>query len=87
MPSVEVTGRAGRPRFNVPMEQLQYLVDNKFTVPQMADMIGLSERTIHRRLSSNNLYIRSNYSKYQMENWMKWLLSFIRSFHSVETSK
>lgn len=28
----------------------------------MSDMIGLSERTIHRRLSSNNLYIRSNYS-------------------------
>ena len=62
MPPVEVSGRAGRPRFVIPVEQLQYLVDNKFTVPQMADMIGVSERTIHRRLSSNNIYIRSNYS-------------------------
>lgn len=62
MPPVEVTGRVGRPRFIVPVEQLRYLVDNRFTVPQMADMIGLSERTMHRRLSENNLYIQSTYT-------------------------
>lgn len=62
LPPAEVTGRVGRPRFIVPVEQLRYLVDNRFTVPQMADMIGLSKRTIHRRLSENNLYIQSNYT-------------------------
>ena len=61
-PPSELNHRNGRPRFNIPVQQLQYLLDNRFTVPQMANLIGVSERTIHRRLHDNGLSVRSTFS-------------------------
>ncbi len=46
-----ITGRCGRPSYNITREQLKFLVDSAFTVPQMSDIIGVSTRTIERRLS------------------------------------
>ena len=57
------TGTVGRPRFDIPREQLRLLIESHFNVPQMADMIGVSERTIHRRMSEYNLSIHSTYSE------------------------
>ena len=38
-PSVTFTGAIGRPQFEISREQL---IESKFTVPQIADMIGVS---------------------------------------------
>ena len=44
-------GGIGRPRFNISREQMSYLIDNRFTAPQIADMLGVSVRTVRRRMS------------------------------------
>lgn len=56
------TGLVGRPHFDIPCEQLSFLIDNQFTVPQIADLLGISIRTVRRRMSSYGLCIRSQYS-------------------------
>lgn len=57
------TGSIGRPCFSIPREQLYYLIETRFTVPQIADMIGVSVRTVHRRMSEYGLSIHSMYSE------------------------
>ena len=46
-PQAETSGTAGRARFFVPRDHLEYLVENRFTVPQIAEMIDVSPRTVH----------------------------------------
>lgn len=52
----------GRPRFEISYDQLSFLVENRFTVPQIASMLGISVRTVHRRLAEFPLSIRAQYS-------------------------
>ena len=52
----------GRPRFVISRQQLDFLVENNFTVPQMSLILGVSSRTIERRLSENGIYIRARYA-------------------------
>lgn len=61
-PAVHRTGTVGRPRFDIPREQLGLLIESQFIVQQMADMIGVSGRTIHRRMSEYGLSIHYTYS-------------------------
>ncbi|KAL5479147.1 hypothetical protein EMCRGX_G000505 [Ephydatia muelleri] len=61
-PPTDVTGNVGRPRFTVSYEQLEYLIDSHFTVPQIADIIGISQRTVHRRMSEFGLSISGQYA-------------------------
>ena len=56
------TGMVGRPQFIIPIEQLKFLIDSQFTVPQMANIIGVSVRTIHRRLSDYGISVRDKYT-------------------------
>ena len=44
------TGRSGRPRYVIPRQQLQLLVDLRFTNKDIAEMIGVSESVIKRSL-------------------------------------
>lgn len=41
-------GHVGRPHFDIPRSQLEYLVNSRFSVPKIADMLGVSVRTIRR---------------------------------------
>uniref|UniRef100_A0A1X7U1S5 Resolvase HTH domain-containing protein n=1 Tax=Amphimedon queenslandica TaxID=400682 RepID=A0A1X7U1S5_AMPQE len=52
----------GRPRFRIPKAQLEYLVENNFTALQMASIIGVSVRTIYRRLADFEVSLSSKYS-------------------------
>ena len=62
-PSITPTGFIGRPRFNIPVSQLRYLVESHFTVSQIASMIGVSVQTIHRRMADNGLSVSEQYSE------------------------
>ena len=62
-PPVVESGRAGRPMFNIPRSQLVYLVENYFTVPQIAGIIGVSVRTIFRRMEQYGISIRAQYAE------------------------
>ena len=59
---VVITGAVGRPAFQIPHDQLQYLIENRFSVPQIAQLLGISVSTVRRRMSCYNLSIRSTYS-------------------------
>ena len=50
------------PRFLIPREQLEYLVENHFSVPKMAEIIGVSPRTIERRMAECEISISSQYA-------------------------
>ena len=56
------TGLFGRPCFQISREQLSYLIESGFSVPQIADMIGVSVRTVRRRMDDYDLSIRAQYS-------------------------
>ena len=59
---LSVTDAVGRPSFDIPCDQLQYLIDNRFSVPQIAQLLGVSVSTVRRRMSLYNLSICATYS-------------------------
>ena len=60
-PSVPSDG-PGRPTLFVSEEQLTFLVESNFTVPQIASILGVSVRTIRRRMTDYGLSIRMQYA-------------------------
>ena len=46
--------------FDIPKEQLEFLTEKKFTVGEMAQLFGVSKRTLERRLSEFGLSVRAN---------------------------
>jgi len=55
-------GQRGRPRYEIHRQQLEYLVANAFSVREVAAMIGVSDRTVKRRLSEYGIKILDTYS-------------------------
>ena len=55
------TGTVGPPSFDIPQHQLQHLIENQFSVPQIAQLMGVSVSTIRRHVSDYNLSIRATY--------------------------
>ena len=47
------TGCVGRPRFIIPREQLRHLIEAHFSVPHIVHMIGVSPRTVRRRMTEH----------------------------------
>ncbi len=56
------TGAVGRPRYEIPESNLTFLLENRFTVPQIACMIGVSISTVRRRMTDLGLSVRALYS-------------------------
>ena len=59
---VVMSGTRGRPSFFITLEQLRCLLDYRFSVPQIANLLGVSISTVRRRMASFNLSVRSTYS-------------------------
>ena len=57
-----VTPLGGRPRFNIEKDQLSSLIEAGFTVAQVPELIGVSKRTIFRRMSEFDLSVRATYT-------------------------
>ena len=53
----------GRPRFEISPQQLLFLVESQFTVTQMADILGVSTRTVRRRMEEYDISITTQYSR------------------------
>ena len=58
---VVIAGGVGRPDFEIPRGQLQFLIESRF-VPQIAQLLGVSISTVCHRMSSYNLSVRSTCS-------------------------
>ena len=63
-PSLLHTGCVGRPKFEIHCAQIEYLIENRFTVPQTAQMLGVSLSTIRRRMALYGLSIRAEYTNF-----------------------
>lgn len=55
-------GRRGRPFYDIRSEQLKYLLQIRFSCPQIAKFIGVSMSTIRRRMTYYGLSVQSLYS-------------------------
>ena len=51
----------GRPRFDIPRHQISTMLEMHFTVPSIAEILGVSVRTVRRRMSEYNLSVGSLY--------------------------
>ena len=56
--SAESSGSVGRPKFNIPPEQLEYMVGYNISAPDIA-RAGVSKSTIKRRLQEYGISIKS----------------------------
>ena len=54
--------RVGRPRFDILQDQLEYLLDLRFTCSHIATLLGVSLRTIRRRMDEFGIAVRDRYS-------------------------
>lgn len=60
--SVVYSGMAGRPCYDIPKEQLEFLVECNFKVEVISHILGVSKRTIERRLSEFGITKQEKFS-------------------------
>lgn len=51
------TGVRGRPSFQIPQEQLCFLLDQDFKVSEIGVLLGVGQRTVERRMSAFGLSV------------------------------
>ena len=49
-PTVLCSGGVGRPRFDIPQSQLEFLLQVGFSVPRISSLVGVSVSTVRRRM-------------------------------------
>lgn len=57
-PTVEGNLCRGAPKFQIPKRMLSDLIEDGFKVKEVASLLGVSERTIYRRLSEHDIKVR-----------------------------
>ena len=62
-PATAFTGQRGRPKYSISRNQLDFLIARCFSVVDIATLLGVSVRTIERRLFEFGLSVRSAYSR------------------------
>lgn len=55
--SLSTPGERGRPSYDIREEQLSYLLEQGFTVRDISNILGVSIRTVERRMSSFGLSV------------------------------
>ena len=56
-PPLVYSGMRGRPRLDISNSQIAWLLEVRFTVPQIADILGVSVCTVRRRMSDCNMSV------------------------------
>ncbi|XP_072559959.1 uncharacterized protein [Paramormyrops kingsleyae] len=74
------TDNRGRPKINITHTQLEFLLQFNFTIPQMSNMLGVSLKTVRRRMSEYDLSIHSTYSQISQDDLQKMISDFITEF-------
>ena len=67
--ATEFSGCIGRPRYDIPRSQLEYLLQNRFTVPQISSLLNVSVTTVRRRMEEYDLSVRNFYA---IIAWFVW---------------
>ncbi len=55
-------GPVGRPRMVLSLEYISSLLDLNLSIPCIAALLGVSRRTVHRRMTESDLSVRALYS-------------------------
>ena len=72
--STSQPGTSGRPRFEIPKEQLEYFVEHEITIPDIAQALGVSVSTVKRRLRDHGISIadrRSTIADCDLDNQVR----------------
>lgn len=56
-PTSTPNGRRGRPAFEISREQLSFLLEQSFKITEISAILGVSKRTVERRLASFDLSV------------------------------
>ena len=74
------TGSSGRPRYNISIEQLEFLVQKRFSTAEIAVLLGVGKRTVERRSEEFHLSTRATYSDMSSEELDAEITSILRNF-------
>jgi hypothetical protein len=77
------SGSPGRPKFNISHEQLEFLLERRFTTVQMSRLLGVSVRTIERRMAEFGLSVRGTYTIISDERLDTTTLEILTSFPNI----
>ncbi|XP_028395042.1 uncharacterized protein LOC114519163 isoform X2 [Dendronephthya gigantea] len=61
------TQTSGRPKLKIPKEQIELFLEYGFKVTDIAKMLCVSKKTVHRRLREYNLSIKKSYASFSDE--------------------
>ena len=74
------TGSPGRPKYNISREQLEFLIHKRFSVDDIALLLGVGKRTVERRLEEFSLSVRATYTDMSNEELDAEVASILRNF-------
>lgn len=74
------SGCRGRPAYDIPVDAIQFFVQNFFKVKDIAAVFGTSERTIKRRMSEQGISIANSYSNLSDEELQGRVHSIIEEY-------
>ena len=61
-------GERGRPSFQIPKEQLSFLLEQGFKVQEVSSILGVAKHTIERRMAAFCLCVSGEYEKWIMKD-------------------
>ena len=61
-------GERGRPSFQIPKEQLSFLLELGFKVQEVSSILGVGKHTIERRMAAFGLCVSGEYEKWIMKD-------------------
>ena len=70
----------GRPKFDIHKEQIEHLLNLNFTCPKIADLLGVSLRTIRRRMDEYGLSVSHFYSSISDHELLRVMKDIYSSF-------
>lgn len=76
-------GARGRPRFLIPREQMEFLLERCFSIVDIGRLLGVSARTVHRRLTEFGLTVRSMYSDISEQHLDRIVRSILTEFRNT----
>lgn len=59
-PPTMYSGSVCRPRFDIPQQQIRFLLESGFTLPQIASVSGVSLSAVRRRMAGYGLSVVEN---------------------------
>ena len=75
-----LTGAVGKPSLGISHHQLNYLIENRFSLLQIAKLLGVSVSTIRHRMTAFNLSIRATYTSITDERLDELVISVQQQF-------